>query len=171
MNGDRIVTDANAAFQARFGDTPRWIDVLANGNRVLRNQVQKLKTLDGERSFHVLDHWPGDETEELYFFPVDDEQQVTTQSYWDLFEHLSVPLIKLSTKGVITSVNAAARSLFGKKINIGHDISEVFISNQQSAISSRYWLGFQTYLKAKFGTNPLFYNFQTPNLGRFFKRP
>ena len=60
---DRIVTDANAAFQARFGDTPRWIDVLANGNRVLRNQVQKLKTLDGERSFHVLDHWPGDETE------------------------------------------------------------------------------------------------------------
>ena len=135
MNGDRIVTDANAAFQVRFGDTPRWIDVLANGNRVLRNQVQKLKTLDGERSFHVLDHWPGDETEELYFFPVDDEQQVTTQSYWDLFEHLSVPLIKLSTKGVITSVNAAARSLFGKKINIGHDISEVFISNQQSLLA------------------------------------
>jgi nitrogen-specific signal transduction histidine kinase len=71
----------------------------------------------------------------LYFFPVDDEQQVTTQSYWDLFEHLSVPLIKLSTKGVITSVNAAARSLFGKKINIGHDISEVFISNQQSLLA------------------------------------
>ena len=166
MNGDRIVTDANAAFQVRFGDTPRWIDVLANGNRVLRNQVQKLKTLDGERSFHVLDHWPGDETEELYFFPVDDEQQVTTQSYWDLFEHLSVPLIKLSTKGVITSVNAAARSLFGKKINIGHDISKF-----SSAISSRYWLGFQTYLKERFGINPLFYNFQTPNLERFFKRP
>ena len=85
MNGDRIVTDVNAAFQARFGDTPRWIDVLANGNRVLRNQVQKLKTLDGECYFHVLDHWPSDETEELYFFPVNDEQQGSTQIYWDLF--------------------------------------------------------------------------------------
>jgi hypothetical protein len=92
MNGDRIVTDVNAAFRALFGETPRWIDVLANGNRVLRNQVQQLKTLDGERNFHVLDHWPSDETEELYFFPVTDEQQVSTQSYWDLFEHLSVPL-------------------------------------------------------------------------------
>ena len=134
MNGDRIVTDVNAAFRALFGETPRWIDVLANGNRVLRNQVQQLKTLDGERNFHVLDHWPSDETEELYFFPVTDEQQVSTQSYWDLFEHLSVPLIKLSTKGGIKSVNAAARSLFGKKINIGHDITEVFISNQQSLL-------------------------------------
>ena len=134
MNGDRIVTDVNAALQARFGDTPRWIDVLANGNRVLRNQVQKLKTLDGECYFHVLDHWPSDETEELYFFPVTDEQQGSTQSYWDLFEHLSVPLIKLSTQGSIKSVNAAARSLFGKKINIGHDITEVFISNQQSLL-------------------------------------
>jgi PAS domain-containing protein len=134
MNGDSIVTDVNAAFQARFGEMPRWIDVLANGNGVLRNQVQQLKTLDGERNFHVLDHWPSDETEELYFFPVTDEQQVSTQSYWDLFEHLSVPLIKLSTKGGIKSVNAAARSLFGKKINIGHDITEVFISNQQSLL-------------------------------------
>ena len=115
MNGDRIVTDVKAVFQARFGDTRRWIDVLANGNRVLRNQVQKLETLNGECYFHVLDHWPSDETEELYFFPVNDERQVSTQSYWDLFEHFSVPLIKLSTDGIIKSVNAAASSLFGKK--------------------------------------------------------
>jgi hypothetical protein len=78
MNGDRIVTDVNAAFQARFGDMPRRFDVLANGNGVLRNQVQQLKTLNSERNFHVLDHWPSDETEELYFFPVTDEQQVST---------------------------------------------------------------------------------------------
>ena len=82
----------------------------------------------------MLDHWPSDETEELYFFPVNDEQQGSTQIYWDLFEHLSVPLIRLSTQGSIKSVNAAARSLFGKKINIGHDIIEVFISNQQSLL-------------------------------------
>ena len=95
------------------------------------NQLNQLNTLDRERSFHVLVHCPSDETEELYVCPVTDAQQVATQSYWDLFEHLSVPLIKLSTKGGIKSVNAAARSLFGKKINIGHDITEVFISNQQ----------------------------------------
>ena len=65
---------------------------------------------------------------------MNDERQVSTQIYWDLFEHLSVPLIKLSTDGIIKSVNAAARSLFGKKINVDHDITEVFMSNQQSLL-------------------------------------
>lgn len=132
VNDKNRITKVNAAFIHIFGVAPKSPKTLSGGRDILPNQVQKLDTKDGERSFLVFQHFTETGVTELHFFPESAAKANAWATNLDVFDHLPVPLMQMSPTGKILQVNSACRSLLGQKIKIDADLADGFVAPDKS---------------------------------------
>jgi two-component system cell cycle sensor histidine kinase/response regulator CckA len=117
------ILSSNAAYRELAGQPPPRLDRLVLDPPLLHGHIHRIPSLSGPTERLVAESAPAGQSREVFLLPVGLAGSRPQGEAWDNVEDLPVPLLKLSSTGVVLASNRHARALL--PVEIGARLSDL----------------------------------------------